>query len=532
MGIASTIQGAADWTVGLINPKRHAFRMAMRRHLKRMKSDPEYCDTWLSMLRARGYRAAKSSPVSTQWFGGSRSADAEILQDLPTLRNRSREINRDDPIGSGLTGTFVDNVVGTGFRVQARTGNDDKNRRMEAVWKDLRDNLAPTDRLLHTELQQMTFQRFMDDGEVFTHEVKRTPDEPVWFEFIEGERVANPIGAKSEAEGGEIRDGIERDADGVVVAYWVSKGHPGDVNPMAATDSSQFERLPADTVRHLKQTERPGQSRGVPMFHAILQDLRDLDLLILASLKRVQISACLAVFIQSEGDLDETVRLTAEDYGYRLEQNLEPGMLFRLFPGESVEHLIPNFPTPELTPFIIMLARRIGAALGVSWQIVLKDFGDSTYSSARTDLLESRRTYKCLQSFIIDKDRRPEWTTVMTDAQLRGDPRMADVTSEDIQSAEWIGNGWQWVDPEKSAKAVAIMLELGLTTLQIEAAERGYDWEELLAQRQIEIQREIDAGLRPAEPATTTSGDGARTNGNGTGRLAGLLAAIDTEDAR
>lgn len=501
MAIANTIGRGVEWAVGLISPRR----AAIRSHFRRMAESGEYRETILTMMRARGYRAAKPGSNTTPWLGGTRSADAEILNDLPKLRDRSRELNRDDPIGSGLTNTFVCNVVGTGLRVQQRTDVPSRNKRIEAVWKSRRDELAPAEQLTDGGLQALWLRKVLEDGEVLIKQSIRKPGDPIFFETIEADRLATPLGftQKPRDKGGEIRDGVEKDRYGIPVAYWIRKRHPGDVFQVPRGDENEYQRVPVEICKHLKFTKRPGQSRGVPIFHAILQDLRDLDLLLLAGLKRVQIAACLSLFIQSEMGVEEVLDVTAEKFGYKMEQMLEPGMIWKLYPGESVQSLIPNFPSPELDPFIIMIARRIGAALGVSWQVVLKDFSDSTYSSARTDLTETRPTYTCLRVWLVDNGLRWARRAVLEDVRLRGDSRMRGVSDENIDQAQWIGNGWRWIDPLKEAKAIEIALKIGLTTLQAEAAKLGLDWEELIEQRKREKEALEAAGL--AEPAEASA---------------------------
>jgi capsid protein len=220
------------------------------------------------------------------------------------------------------------------------------------------------------------------------------------------------------------------------------------------------------------------------LFHAILRDLRDLDLLILACLKRMQIAACLAAFIRSDTAWDKMMSTTATTYGYQMDAAIEPGMMWKLYPGESIETLIPNFPMPELQPFIIMLARRIGVALGVDWQTVLRDYGDASYSSARTGVLATRQTFIVLQSWFAKKFLTWQWTKVMEDGRLLGLLKYTTaITDADIASVIWIAPGWPWVDPMKDAGAKEKQLAIGLTTLRDEAAALGKDWQDLTDQR-------------------------------------------------
>lgn len=520
-GISRAWKKTTDTALLAVSPRR----FYLRQHFRRLENDYEYKTLYFAGLRMRGYRAARSDSGRAPWLGGSQSADQEILTDLPAMRNRSRELNRDDSLASGITNTFANNVIGTGMVPQARTGDPDKNKRMEAYWWLRANSLSPTDDLAHGQAQRLLFRKMFEDGDVFRKAVF-LPDLPVWFEIIEADRVGTP---PEQTANLNIRNGVERDGAGRPIAYWINRFHPGD--GIQASIGNNYKRIDARYVRHLKIVDRPGQTRGVPACHAILQDLRDLDLLLLASLKRTQIAACLAAFIKSDAQSTDMAEMTAEKYGYVLDQAIEPGMLFKLYPNESVETLVPNFPTPELGPFIVILCRRIGAALGVCWQTVLRDFSQSTYSSARTDMLADRQTYRALQSFFIEKLLTWEWATVMQDGILRGEPLLAGITDADIAGNTWVPNGWEWVDPEKEASAAEIQLRIGSTTLRDICAAKGEDWEEIQEQRLFEEAREtrrrIELGLPPpntvalpaASPASNNSDANSNGNGNASRRL-------------
>jgi lambda family phage portal protein len=512
---ATRLERISDNLVALVSPRR----AYLRAHFRAMQRDESYRSLWMAQLNARGYRAAKASSSQTPFSGGgSRSADAEILNDLPKLRDRSRELNRDDPLASGLTSTFVDEVIGTGLWPKPcpkdAAGNLDavKAAALEKVFWRLADNLYRADRLSYSAAQRMRFRKLLEDGEVFRRSVKRTllggAVESVWFEIVEADRVETPLDKAGMVPGGEIRDGIERDKDGVPVAVWILRGHPGDT--LTPTRSRKFDRVPFPIAEQIGFKERPGQSRCVPIFHAILQDLRDLDLLLLAALKQRQVAACLALFIKTNSAVPDLLEVTAEAYGYKLDQQIEPGMMFKLAPGEEVQTLVPNMQLAELGPFIVMLARRIGAALGVSWQVVLRDFSESTYSSARTDKLDSYKTYDVKQFAFVEMDLMPEYRVVMIDAVLRGEPELvaANVTIADCQEVEMIPNGRGWIDPVKEVEALVIALEkLGTTSKTEICAKQGKSYPTVLEQRLddevLEIERRKAKGL-PEKPAATT----------------------------
>ena len=494
---------AVDWAYSLVAPGR----AAVRRHLRRMDRDTEYREVSLAVLRARGYRSAESRQGQTPWRSGfaGRSADSEVLGDLPTLRSRSRESGRDDPLASGILAEFTRQVVGTGLRPQARTGERDTDALYEQVFGQATRNLSPADGLTYGALQRLRFRRLVEDGEVFVVASLNARGDLV-TETVEADRVTNPPGLFTAT----IRAGVERDPSGAVVAYWIADRYPQELVAGTVTGAigpATYMRVPAERVRHLRLVDRPGQTRGVPLLHAVLQDLRDLDLLLLATLKRSQVAACLAVFLESSSPTSSILDVTAQTYGYVLDQDLEPGMIFRLYPGEKVSQVSPSAEAADLEKFAVLLARRIGAAIGVSWQTVLKDWSTANYSSARTQILENRVTMAVLRDLFVRELLDWEWRWVLEHEALRGNLALDGSTG--VPAADWIADAADWVDPQNEAAATQLKLSMGLTTMRDEIAAQGRDWEDVLRQRLVEAQRERELRAELEAPTATAGGSSA-----------------------
>jgi lambda family phage portal protein len=493
--VDSPIDRAIDWTIERVSPRR----ALMRRHFRHYNRDANYRELINTLMRQRGYRAADQSRNGNSWMGGNNSADAEITQDLPKLRSRSRELNRDDSIASGLTRTFKTNVIGSGIRPQCISTDPEVVKNLESVWNERKNSLLPAETGDFGSDQAMIFGKILEDGDIGIKPSKSpgNPTEPLWFEAIEADRI-NGAGKVATVPTNTIRDGVEKDKFGRPVGYWVMSKHPGDnVINLAQGGPNDVQFVPTAAFRLLRQVTRPGQTRGIPLFHAIVQDLRDLDLLLVASLKRTQVAACLAAFIKTNNTMENVLAQTAERVGLKLEQQLEPGMIFQLAPNEEVQALVPNFPVPELVPFVHLICHRIGASIGITWQMVLKSFANANYSSARTDLLEARATFVVLQNWFIEQFLMPVWLWVMQDAALRGDPRMVGITPEDMRQVRWIPPGWRWVDPVKEAEAARIELAIGSTTRRDICSAQGKDWEEVARQQARERKYYESLGLNP-----------------------------------
>jgi lambda family phage portal protein len=493
-GQGSIFDRAYEAVLRLVSPRA----ASLRAHHRQMAEGGDYAAAFHIAARMRGYASAKQSAGKTPWLHSSdRNADGEIVPSHPTLRNNSRALQRDNSLGSGIVATLKRGTVGTGLRPQARTGDKVKDDALELVGADLLSRVDRANALDHAGHQALVYQGTAEAGDILLRAVADGPGEPVWIEVVESERISTPTDARPKDPAGRIVSGVEKDGRGRPVAYWVAKRHPGDSILQNTVLGSAAVTRPSLTVADYDRVEvgpgvafvrsrvtRPGQSRGVPIFHACLQDLHDLELLILASLKRSQIAACLAMFIKTGADAADLLDLTAEDYGYQLDATIQPGGIFRLFPGEEAQFSTPPATSVDLSAFVFLLAQRIGAAVGLSPEAVLRAWKGVSYSGARTIKIDDRQTYRSERASFASQVLAWEWRVVLEDALMRGDPRLlaAGVTLTDVGLVDWIGDEEQWVDPQAEATAIETMLRLKLTAPQIECARLGRDYEDVLRQ--------------------------------------------------
>jgi lambda family phage portal protein len=500
--------------LSLISPRAAAQRLGVRL----MATDANFRDTVLTLRRqTRGYQAANPGKGAVGWMGGGGAAD-NFGYNGQELAEKAREKQRDDSLASGLLEQDKLKAVGTGLVPQANTGDAALDERIEGVWWRYCDKLYPADNLTHTEGQGLALLGLRRDGDMLVKQAYSEDIAHTWFENVERERLATPLGVNLADYGnaaGEIRDGVERDANGRITHYWISKAHPGDYVRMKprTLGVDGYVRVPAEYCRHLRLIDRAGQTRGITSFHAILQDLHDLGFLMTASLKRVEMAACFALVMESEmsySDLNTALGLEeTDDYAYDVDAQITPGMIMHARPGTKASTISPNFPTPELFPFIVSICRRIGAATGRSWQHVLHDFSDSTYSSARTDQIEAWETWDFLQWYLIEHLLTWQWVTVLTDLRMRGEPDLRGVTDQDLSRVEWIPPARRWVDPLKEAQANEVGLRVGWLTMRYICTGLGTDWRQVFDQKAIEIAYWREACQRNGLPPNTPMMGGA-----------------------
>ena len=66
----------------------------------------------------RQYAAAAGGRLTSDWMAGGSSEDTELAGSLETMRNRSRQMIRDNPHAANLQRIIEDNVDGTGIGLQ------------------------------------------------------------------------------------------------------------------------------------------------------------------------------------------------------------------------------------------------------------------------------------------------------------------------------------------------------------------------------------------------------------------------------
>jgi lambda family phage portal protein len=149
--------------------------------------------------------------------------------------------------------------------------------------------------------------------------------------------------------------------------------------------------------------------------------------------------------------------------------------------------------------FLTTVLRIIGNALGLPYELLLRDFSKTNYSSARAALLEGWRVFLYWRTWLNRKFCQPIYELVLEEAMLQG---RFQVRPQDFYGrrseycrAVWIGPGRGWVDPVKEIVAAKLEEDYDYTTLADQCAAQGRDWEDVLRQKAREMKRRQQLGL-------------------------------------
>jgi len=467
----------------------------------------------------RSYQGGEPSRVSSNRHPKNNPADIELSGPYGAnqIRAGARDLVRNNSYAWGVVDTIVSSVVGCGIRAQSTfetpEGDDVEpiNDSRDKIWGEWCEVCDINGQHTFDELQALCQREMVEAGEVLIRILPLPSTEykgisrpvPLALEIIEADRLAGDKDtyASSIARDGSNRivRGVEVDEFGKPVAYWIYKDHP--LQPYAFTRTP--ERVPAREILHLFRQERIGQTRGISWFAPALSSIRDLGTYIDNELQASAVASCFTVAIKTTTPVGDLVNPDGEsntDAAGNRVRHIEPGLILDLNPGEDVEGINPGRPNTGADAWIKTILRGVAVGTGLSYEVVARDYSQTSYSSSRTSQLEDRRRFRCWQQYLIRHLLQPVWDRFCDAAALSsvdGFPSSADLLADRRRFApvEWQTPEWEWVDPQSEQTASEMALNSFTDTYANVLGSRGRSFRQVFYQRAKEDRLRKKLGL-------------------------------------
>ena len=451
-----------DQTVGFFAPRAGLRRARARGAIEILK---------------RGYEGGRLGRRTEGWKAPGSGSNAEIAVALPRLRDRSRDLVRNNPYAAKGVDALVSNLVGGGLKARARAGDAARNDAADKLWTQFMAECDADGRTDFHGLQALVARAMVESGECLVRlRPRRSIDGlavPLQLQVLEADHL-DSLRSGDAPSGGFIHQGIEFDRLGRRIAYWLFPVHPGEIASFRR-GSLKSRRVPAADVCHVFERVRPGQERGVPWFAPVIMKMRDLDEYDDAELVRKKIEACFAAFVLDADD-GETLGAVHDDAAGQRIETFEPGMIEYLPAGKDVRFAAPasSGGYPEYMRFQL---HAIASGLGLTYELLTGDLSQVNYSSIRAGLIEFRRRMEALQGQVLIPGLcNPVWRRFAAVAQATGKLPPGDF------GVEWTAPRFEAVDPLKDAKADIMSVRAGFMTLKEAIARNGYDPSDVLAE--------------------------------------------------
>lgn len=446
------------------------------------------------------YVGASGRRTMMTWAAPFGTADADILPALRTLRDRSRDLDRNSPAARGALKAMQTGVIGAGLRVRSAIDRDfiGLSEEQAQEWQ----NAAEQEFRLWSESQHCDFmcqlnfnglQRLashsrMTSGDCFVLMpwVAR-PGVPyeLKVQLIEADRVCNPNDLPDTIE---IAGGIERNKDGVPVAIHIRTPHPGA--SMFEQITPTWKRVPLfggktarRNVLHLMDVDRIGQSRGVPLLAPVIETLKQLTKFSEAELAAAVVNAMLSVAVSRPldsptlGEIDWNAAYEARGetppWEDQTRMQLGSGTWVDLAPGENLNIIDAKRPNNQFDPFFLACLKQIGMALRIPYEVLLMHFS-SSYSASRAAMLAAEKAFEVVRDAFADSFCQPVWEEFLIEAIIKQRLTAPGFLTDPAIRLAYSGAYWTpptqgQVDPSKEAMAANMRVEFGFSTRELEA---------------------------------------------------------------
>jgi lambda family phage portal protein len=489
--------------------------------------------------------ASLASQETYAWRPPFTSGESSTLYDRYLAGMRARDLVRNDPHAAAIVMRLIDMLVGACVRVSPQPdaralGLDPRNEADAKVLHELKRAMKgefncyannpmrhcdAQRRLTHNGQMRLSARTYVTLNET-TGYMSWKPEAAARYatclRLVDPDRLSNPMGQPDTLK---LRGGIEYDADGVPLAYHIRNGHPADW--FRFQQMLQWTRIPRATswgrpvFIHGFEPEREDQSRAMTPFASLMPRLRMISKFADTELASATLNALFAAFVYSNLPVqDATAAMTPQGTTFADIRNnfyannpafLNGVRIPVMAIGDEVKINSSPRQTQAFEGFQTAFLRSVASARGLSYEQVAMDWSKTNYSSARAALNEVWRHIQTLFAILTEQVHTPIYFAVMEEAFDRGyikepsgAPLFMDNPGAYMGTTRWIGPGRGYVDPVKEAEGSAIRIGNLTSTQEIECAQQGLDWEEVLDQAVLE-KVEIDArDLVRAEAAPGT----------------------------
>ncbi len=459
---------------------------------------------------ARSYTGAKASRLLADVLSPSSSADKEIRPALRTLRDRSRQLARNEPYANRALQIFKTNIIGeAGLHFQSKARNLPMNGEsfgsLDTAGNDIIEsnfrkwcrpgNCEVTGTHSWIDVQNLAIEGLVRDGEILIRHV-RNADNPFGYslQLLEPDFLDEEYNTTNHETGNRVIMGVELNKVNKPVAYFMFEGptHPYD-DLSYGLSKPGHTRVPASDVLHIFDPTRSQQTRGVPLFSSVMKALHQLDGYLEAELIAARLAAAKSLFLVSpdgaayDGD-------DFDDYAPILDA--EPGSITQLKPGTEIQPWNPDHPMTAFKEFHASVLRSIASGLGISFVSLSNNLEGVSYSSIRQGATEERDNLRVLQRFIIQHLAEPVFREWLSIGIAKGTiPFPSNRFDKFAEAAVFKGRGWSPIDPQKEIKAWIEGMQNGIYSPADIQAHFGRDPETVFSQIESDIKTAQSFGI-------------------------------------
>ncbi|RLA75608.1 MAG: phage portal protein [Epsilonproteobacteria bacterium] len=413
------------------------------------------------------YEGGKYTEANKNFWNANSEFEETASLDRNVMRARARHLAANNAIMNNIDGAILDNVVGTGIRLQSRTNiknlDDEIESRFE-IWATSPALCDSTGRLNFYDMQRVILQTRMVDGEIYIY--KRITKEGLKLQLIEADAL----------DDGGIDQGIEINPDGSV------KGYRFKVKDKNGYYSSKTITIASRHIINYHSTTRATQYRGVSEYAQAIVDIKNFSAFQTATVQSALAKANIAYTV--EGDM--SINNNGLDKTSRIKE-VNGIAVHYLKIGEKINKLAGDSATADYKDFSESTIRLIATARRISFELAFRDYSRVNFASSRASLAQDNKRFDVDQKSLVNYILNDIYYTWMLTEIMRGTIKIpiAKFLSDHIPYTRkrWVFPPKTFVDPLKEVNAIEKEIALNMTTETDVCAMRGNDFRDVIARK-------------------------------------------------
>lgn len=424
---------------------------------------------------------------------------------------KAMQVYKEHPIGRSLLKTETDNVVSSGFRLQAKTESKEFNREVEEKWNEAWETFDIRGLLSGVDLMRQFYRSPRRDGDGGIVLVDRGGESRL--QYIPRQLICSPNNKQNQPG---IIDGIEVTSATRPLAFHVKYEDEWG--------KQQWERVPASNFIYLApEIDDDLGLRGDSCYSQVFGYLDQIDGYVDAVIIAARMAAVFGLIFREGSGAKQfgglnTLANSKGDQQKAL--TIENGMAKYIGPDDSIVQVQAQQPMTQTPDFIRAVCRLIGLPFDMPLELVCKDMSQVNFASARIGLIGYYRACRARQKAFIARCLTRIYQWWLSREVKMG--RMVNAAPPEFWKHKFMAEGWDYTDPVSEAQADLLQINMGIKTRAMAAAERGRDLEEMLIENAAEaaairLAKLIDVGSNMTRDRVEEKKEEAKTPAKPTG---------------
>jgi len=415
---------------------------------------------------------------------------------LTIVRARVRHEMRNNTYALGAARKYANYIVGTGPKLQMLGSTTTTNERVEALfeeWANDPENFDAVGAQSYAEMLRLCVEELFPSGEYFRqwmYDMEAPTQMKLRSLLVAPERVSTPSDLSD-----SIIAGIEQNAIGKPVRYWVSNKYPSSYEQFtlaagSTLESAKYSAVDRPNMIHTLISDQPEMLRGTPLGAAVLNVFATMRRFDEATIRAAEMAALFAAFMTTDAPDQYDPDVDPEQF------EIEAGTFTTLPPGSDIKQVTPQHPSSVYETFKRGKLTDAGASTSLPYNVLASDSSGHNYASGRLDWQGLIRAVKVRRQWLCRHDCNRVFERWYKEASLvYGLPAK-------MPKYKWMWPGFEHVDPMKEAQAAVLRIQNNLQTYQDYFAGEGKDYRDEFAQMSTEEDQMEQLGI-VVEPSTS-----------------------------